>query len=84
MDSPFGASWSRFSYVRETAAMALGFRQWRLKQSEVIEEQADDPEHPGQKITVYFYDGIVRDMALVLWLCSQDDTTVKQAPPPAR
>jgi hypothetical protein len=65
-----------WSHVRKTAAEMLGLR-YGFKTTADNLYEVDNPSKPGEKVTLY--DGMLHDCAIVLWLCSQPDSTCRKA-----
>lgn len=77
-----------FTFVRHTAAIALGLRYWRLSPSDLYtvkvpkppeEGETPDPASPPELVDTPMYDDIFTDIAVVLWLCHQPDSICRRA-----
>lgn len=64
-----------YSFRRRTTAEEMGLKFGTLAETEIrrVEVSIGD----GQTYAIPTYSGLVFDVALVLWLCNQDDATIK-------
>ncbi len=61
-----------FSFLRQTTAIELGLRYWRLSPDDLYTIKGEAEE-------VQMYDGMVMDAAIILWVCHQPDQTCRRA-----
>lgn len=62
-----------FSHLRRTAAENLGLQLFKMSPDSVYETLGPDGE------PVQMYTGVIRDVGIVLWVCSQPDSVVMRA-----
>lgn len=70
-----------WSFLRKTAAMALGLKYYRLTKDDVftIPHPLGDDRPADAPAEIEMYDGLIFDVAVVLWICHQSDTTCRRA-----
>jgi len=69
-----------FSFLRQTAAQELGLKYGRITEQDLFwidnpntDRAADEPER------IQMYNGLLRDAAIVMWVCTQPDREVMRA-----
>lgn len=70
---------ANFSFVRQTAAIELGLKYWRLNAEDLYTLKLASPEPGAPDQEIPMYNGFIMDIAIVLWLCHQTETDVRRA-----
>jgi len=68
-----------FSFLRQTAAQELGLKFYRLNDADLFWMERPRDDGSGEMDRIQMYNGIIRDAAIVMWVCTQPDREVMRA-----